>query len=119
MLDLSHKKLKVYEFAMLLLEEVYRLTKLFPPEEIYGLTKQLRKAAVSVCSNTAEGAARISKAEKKRFYEVARSSSVEIDTQFEIAFRLKYVERSHTVDMEKFLEAVFRILSKMISNLDP
>ena len=51
---------------------------------------QIRRAAISVCSNIAEGASRISKREKKRFYEISRSSLVEIDTQFEIAIMLKY-----------------------------
>jgi four helix bundle protein len=84
MLDLSHKKLDVYLLAMELTKETYQLTKLLPKDEQYILVNQLRRAAISVCSNIAEGSARRSKSEKLRFYEIARSSIVEIDTQFEI-----------------------------------
>ena len=106
MLTLTHKKL-----------EVYNLTKTFPKEEQYVLVTQLRRAAISVCSNIAEGSARSSKAERKRFYEIARSSVVEIDMQFEAALILKYLRENEMTDLEGYLESVFRMLSKMISNL--
>lgn len=70
MLNLSHKKLDVYQIALKLLKEVYDHTKKFPKEEQFILVSQLRRASISVCSNIAEGAARKSKSEKKRFYEV-------------------------------------------------
>ena len=82
MLELSHKKLEVYKVSLNLVNEVYELTKLFPKEEIYVLVSQLKRSAISTSSNIAEGAARRSKKEKQRFYEVARSSVVEVDTQF-------------------------------------
>jgi len=118
MLNLSHKKLDVYQIALNLLKEVYHLTKLFPTEEQFTLSSQLRRATISVCSNIAEGAARKSKAEKKRFYEVSRSSAVEVDTQFEIALVLGYLSKDQVPGLEQNLESVFRILSKMISNLE-
>ena len=82
MLDLSHKNLDVYQMALKFVDEVYKITSFFPKDEKYGLTSQLRRAAISVCSNIAEGAAKVSKKEKKKFYEIARSSLVETDTQF-------------------------------------
>jgi four helix bundle protein len=75
-------------FSLILVEEVYKITRLFPRQEQYILVSQIRRAAVSVCSNIAEGGARISKKEKKRFYEVARSSLVEIDSQLEVSIKL-------------------------------
>ena len=93
MLILSHKTLEVYNISLNLLKEIYKTTKGFPKEEQYLLISQVRRAAISVCSNIAEGAARISKKEKKRFYEVARSSVVEIDTQFEIGSFLYTTKR--------------------------
>lgn len=93
MLDLSHKKLEVYSIAMQLVKKVYELTKQFPKEEQFILTSQLRRAAVSACSNIAEGASRRSKAEKLRFYEISRSSVVEVDTQFEISLILDYLKK--------------------------
>ena len=118
MLDLSHKNLEVYKVALLLVKEVYSVTKLLPKDELYGLTSQLRRAAVSVSSNLAEGAARKSAKEKKRFYEISRSSLVEVDTQMEISLLLEYVKKESLVQLEKYSESVFRMLSKMIGNLE-
>jgi len=94
MLQLAHKKLDVYLIALKLLKEVYILTEKFPKEEKYVLVSQLRRAAISVCSNLAEGSARVSKTEKKRFYEVARSALVEVDTQLEISLSLNYFQKN-------------------------
>lgn len=118
MLNLSHKKLDVYQIALKLLKEVYDLTKKFPKDEQFVLASQVRRASISVCSNIAEGAARKSKAEKKRFYEVARSSAVEVDTQFEIALILEHIPKDQILELEQYLMSVFRILSKMITNLE-
>jgi len=117
MLNLSHKKLDVYNICLQFVKEVYQLTKLYPKEEQFVLVTQLRRAAISVCSNLAEGAARISPKEKKRFYEVSRSSLVEVDTQFELSLRLEYLKPEQLNGVEKFLESIFRMLSKMIGNL--
>jgi len=116
-LALSHKKLDVYLLSLKLVKEIYKVTGLFPQGEKFGLISQLRRAAVSVCSNIAEGAARRSKLEKKRFYEISRSSAVEIDTQFEIAILLEYVKNIQIADIEQTLESIFKMLSKMIDNL--
>ena len=102
-----------------LLKKVYQLTKYLPREEQFLLISQLRRAAISVCSNIAEGAARRSKLEKLRFFEVSRSSVVEIDTQLEISLILEYLTKDQIHELEQQLESVFRILSKMISNLKP
>ena len=118
MLNLSHKNLDVYKIALQLVKEVYRVTKLLPKEEVYGLVSQLRRAAVSVSSNLAEGAARKSSKEKKRFYEISRSSLVEVDTQMEICLLLEYVKNENLLGLEKHSESVFRMLSKMIGNLE-
>lgn len=117
MLQLSHKTLDVYQLAIKLVKEVYTLTKLFPREEQYVLISQVRRATVSVCSNIAEGAARKSKAEKKRFYEIARSSLVEADTQFEIALILNFIQKEQLKEVECYMESIFRMLSKLIDNL--
>jgi four helix bundle protein len=74
---------------------------------------------VSVSSNIAEGASRISSLEKKRLYEISRSSAVEIDTQLEIALSLGYLKDIQTINLENYLESDFRMLSKMINNLAP
>ena len=117
MLTLSHKNLDVYQISLKLVKEVYAATRQFPKEEQYVLISQIRRAAISVSSNIAEGASRISKAEKKRFYEIARSSLVEMDTQFEIAIILEYYKKEQMQAMDQFSESTFRMLSKMIENL--
>ena len=117
MLNLSHKKLDVYQISMKLIKEVYLTASHFPKEEQYVLVSQIRRAAVSVCSNIAEGASRLSKPEKKRFYEISRSSLVEMDTQFEIAVILEYYKQGQAKELEQYLESTFRMLSKMINNL--
>jgi four helix bundle protein len=117
MLDLSHKKLIVYETSLQLIKEIYVLTKGFPAEEKYSLISQIRRASLSVCSNIAEGAARISIKEKKRFYEMARGSLVEVDTQLEIAVLLGYYYSGQIKNLEDHILAIFKMLSKMINNL--
>ena len=118
MLDLSHKNLEVYKIALVLVKDVYTITKLLPKDELYGLTSQLRRAAVSISSNLAEGAARKSTKEKKRFYEISRSSLVEVDTQIEICLLLNYIKKENIIELGKYCESVFRMLSKMIGNLE-
>ena len=117
MLQLAHKKLDVYAIALNLAKEIYELTKTFPKEEQFVLISQLRRAAISVCSNLAEGSARVSKADKRRFYEISRSSVVEIDTQFEVSLILGYLKENQIIKLESYMESVFRMLSKMINNL--
>jgi four helix bundle protein len=93
------------------------MTESFPKHEQYALVQQIRRAVISVSSNIAEGSSRYSIAEKKRFYEIARSSLVEIDTQIEASLLLNYVTRHQISDQEVDVESVFRMLSKMIRNL--
>lgn len=117
MFDIGHKKLDVYKIALQLVKEVYSVTRSFPKEEQFILTTQLRRAAISVCSNIAEGSARASKAERKRFYEISRSSLVEIDTQFEAALLLNYIGKETTEKLERYIGSIFKMLSIMINNL--
>jgi len=91
MLDLNHKKLDVWTLSIELIAEIYRITRNFPKEELFGITSQLRRASVSVASNIAEGSSRKSKLERRRFFEISKSSLVEIDTQLEISSVLSLV----------------------------
>ena len=116
--NLSHKNLEVYKLSLLMVKEIYQQTKQYPPEERFTLVSQLRRAAISVSSNIAEGCSRISKKEKRRFYEISRSSMVEIDTQLEISLLLEYISMNQIVSLEKLNESIFRMLSKMIGNLE-
>jgi four helix bundle protein len=118
MLALLHKKLEVYQLAIAVVQETYKITAGYPKEERYVLVTQLRRSAISICSNIAEGSARKSSTEKRRFYEIARSSLVELDTQFEISIILGYLTEPDSKKINQELESIFRMLSKMIENLE-
>lgn len=86
-----HKNLKVWQKSMDLVTRIYGITKGFPKDEEFGLKSQLRRAAISVPSNIAEGLARRSNQEKLHFLSISQGSLSEIDTQIEIAQRLSYI----------------------------
>ena len=87
----GYRELKVWRLAMELAEEVYKLCTEFPKHEVYGLTSQLQRAAVSVPSNIAEGQARNSSKEFGHFLSIARGSLAEMETQIMLAQRLNYL----------------------------
>ncbi|MFN8287883.1 MAG: four helix bundle protein [Chitinophagales bacterium] len=118
MLELSHKKLEVWKLGLELVKEVYQLTAKLPREETFGLTAQMRRSSVSVVSNLAEGAARKSQKEKVRFFEVSRSSLVELDTQVQLCLTLNYFRETDLKILEPIVQSVFKILSKLISNAE-
>ena len=99
-----------------LVAEIYKLTNAFPDHEMYGLTSQVRRAAVSVPSNIAEGAARNSKKDFQRFVFIARGSLAEVETQLLIAERLNYISDASQVlgkvdEIRKMLGGLARSLS--------
>jgi four helix bundle protein len=89
----THKDLNAWREAMMLAEMVYRRTIGFPKEEAFVLTAQVRRAAISIPSNIAEGAGRHSAKELVQYLNVARGSLAELETQLELAVRLGYIER--------------------------
>ncbi len=114
MIKLNHKKLAVYKHSVALVSELYLLTSKFPNHETFGLSSQMRRAAVSVISNISEGASRTSEKERIRFYVIARSSLVELDTQVEISINLGYLSKYSTTKLSDLANQVFALLSKMI-----
>jgi four helix bundle protein len=118
MLQLAHKNLDVYKISLLLVKEIYKLTKDFPPEEKFILVAQLRRAAVSIPSNIAEGAARKTYKEKNRFFDIARASIVEVDTQIEISLLLDFLKKEQLNNFESYEESVFKMLYQLIKNIE-
>ncbi|MBO8093442.1 MAG: four helix bundle protein [Prosthecochloris sp.] len=112
----SHKDLKVWQTAMDLVEKIYLLTKSFPEEEKYGLTSQLRRAAVSIPSNIAEGAGRNGNREFIQFLYVALGSLAEVETQIDIAKRLCYVQQDLRLQEQQITE-IRRMLQGLIKKL--
>ena len=104
-----HKNLVAWQKSMELVEELYKITRAFPREEIYGLTSQLRRAAVSVPSNIAEGAAGRSPVQFKNYLLVAIGSLNEIATQLEIAFRIGYLDLPRFTEVENLVDECLAI----------
>ena len=109
----SYQDLKVWNIAMQLALEVYRITEPFPQSERFGITSQLRRAAVSVASNIAEGHARSTRGEFRNFLSIARGSVREIEVQLILAEQLGYVASPMLIKARDHCDAI----SRMITNL--
>src|SRR6516225_11885619 len=107
----SYKDLIVWQKAKLLAREVYRTTEAFPRSETYGLTSQMRRAAVSVASNIAEGQGRLTKGEFQQFLGHSRGSLLELETQLAIALDLQYLEPNELAHLETKTSEVRRLLN--------
>jgi len=114
-LELSHTKLDIFKVSKSFVLNCYRETKTFPPEEKFGIVQQIRRAALSVHLNVAEGCSRRSATERKRFYEVARGSVIEIDAALDIAVELNYTTKERLYELGQFMLRCFQMISKMIS----
>jgi four helix bundle protein len=94
----THKDLEVWKQAMELAKGVYQLTASFPTSELYGLVSQMRRSAVSIVSNIAEGAARNTDKDFMHFLYIALGSIAELDTQYTLARELEFTEGSAAID---------------------
>ncbi len=112
-----HHDLEAWKQAILLVKEVYAMTARFPREELFGLASQMRRAAVSVPSNIAEGAARSSRKELIQFLVIARGSLMELETQGIISGELGYLEGRGLNAFNERLEKAFALLSGLITSL--
>ena len=109
----SYKDLNIWKRSIGIVEDIYKVTKNFPKEEIYGLTSQLRRSAVSIPSNIAEGFARFSNKEYRQFLFISLGSCAELFTQIIITLRLGHLENK---EADKLLNEVDEI-SKMTMSL--
>ncbi len=113
----SYRDLIVWHKAMDLVTEIYRVTQNFPKGEIFGLISQLRRAAVSIPSNIAEGQGRLSKGEFRVFLGNARGSLSEVETQVLIAKNLDYLSQNETTKLLDLASEVGRILNGLIASM--
>jgi four helix bundle protein len=114
---MNHKDLDVWKKSMDLVETIYKLTQKFPESEKFGLTSQMRRCAVSIPSNIAEGAARKGDKELIHFLHIALGSLSELETQYLIAMRLAFIEKEDIVeeqmiDVKKLLLGFRNYLNK-------
>lgn len=113
----AHKRLDVWQESMSLATDVYKLTELFPRSEVYGLVSQVRRAAVSVPSNIAEGAARYSDKEFSQFLNIAGGSLSELDTQIEISLNLGYLTEEKSQKIDHRISSISAKLAGLINNV--
>ena len=110
----SHKDLIVWQKSIKLCKLVYNLTGKFPKEEVYGLISQMRRSAVSIPSNIAEGRNRGTRKDFSQFLRIALGSASELETQIEIAKELSYLDYKDCVEIESLLEEVSKMTMGLI-----
>jgi four helix bundle protein len=110
--DYSFEKLEVWKDSRKLVKLTYDLTNQFPKSEMYCLTNQMKRAAISICSNLSEGSGRYSSKDQAHFYQMSYSSLLELLNQFYIAFDLQYIEQN---DLEIVKMSIYKISNKINS----
>ncbi|MBO5594175.1 MAG: four helix bundle protein [Prevotella sp.] len=118
MQDFFYRKLKVYQDAMVLLEDVYQLTKKFPSTELHGLSNQIQRAAVSIPSNIAEGMGRFSIKDRIRFIDISNGSLMEVMCQLEIAHRLGYISDEELQIQDTKIATIAKMVLGLRKNLE-
>jgi len=113
----THKDLIVWKESIDFVKNIYTETKHFPNEELFGLVSQMRRSAVSIPSNIAEGYGRQSKKECERFAYIALGSASELETQLIISKELNYLEESVLIRMDSSLNEIIKMLSSLINSM--
>ncbi len=114
---MAFKDMKIWELSMTLVEDIYRKTRNFPQHELYGLSSQMRRAAISIPSNIAEGNGRAHSKEYIQFLYLARGSLMELMTQLEIAHRLNYINIEEKTEIYDQCEIILKMLHKLITSI--
>jgi four helix bundle protein len=117
-MSIGFRDLVVWQKSMQLAVSVYELTKQFPREELYGLTSQVRRSAVSIPSNIAEGQGRANPGEFRQFIAIARGSNCELETQLELASTLKFGDPAMIDAAQQLSDEVRKMLYGLYSSLD-
>jgi len=113
----DYRKLRAFELADQLALAIYKCTKSFPREELFGLTSQIRRAAVSAPSNIVEGCAKSSQADYARFLEIAYGSVCEVEYQLSLAERLGYLELQSASETTSLANETGRVLNGLLRSL--
>jgi four helix bundle protein len=115
-LHLAHTNLDVFKYSYALTLEAYKVTKHLPDSERYNLISQIRRASLSVHLNIAEGCSRKTIADRKRFYEIARGSLIEVDTDIGIAYGLQFVQLNELTNLGDVIINTFKVLTGLITD---
>lgn len=116
MLELSHKKLIAGQKAIQILPLIYEVCRKLPKEENYNIISQMKRAGLSVSNNIAEGASRKTKPDKKRFFEISRSSVVEIDNCLTAILVLNYLTEKDVIVINAALVELFKLIPGLIDS---
>ena len=114
---MTHKDLDVWKKSIALVASIYKITSLFPKEEIYGLTSQIRRSAISIPSNIAEGAARNHSNEFRQFLYISLASAAELETQLIISNMLNFVDNQKSEELIHELNSISKMLQGLIKSL--
>ena len=115
----GYRKLIAYQRAKVVVKRTYKLLKKFPAEERFAMCDQLRRAAVSITSNIAEGVNRFSVKDKACFIEIAYGLLMEVSSQFEMAEELNYISPEDRLSMDNLIEEEARLLSGLLNSYKP
>ena|ERR1035438_2676600 len=113
-----YRDLLVWQKAMAIAKAIYRETEAFPQKEIYGLQSQMRRAAISIPSNIAEGHGRLDDGHFKQFLATSRGSLFELQTQLELASDLKYLDEKGVGELMQQCEEIARMINGLLASLD-
>ena len=114
----SYKDLLAWQNAKALAVQTYRATEAFPKSEVFGLTSQMRRAAVSIASNIAEGQGRSSRPDFTRFLRISRGSLLELETQLEIAQELKFGDHRLLSELHEDCYKLLGLLNRLIKSVE-
>jgi four helix bundle protein len=113
----SYRDLIVWQKAMDLVDEIYSVTKSFPKEEVYCLITQMRRSAISTPSNISEGSMRGTRKDYANFAKISLGSSAELDTQIEIAFRQKFIDKAEFKVLTDLNSEISKMLRALVNKL--
>ena len=113
----SHKELKVWQKGIELVKSIYEITQLFPPNEQFGLISQMRRAAVSIPSNIAEGCGRNSDKELIHFLYIALGSASELETQIIISQELNFLGKENSEQLQSLILEIIKMISSLIKTI--
>jgi four helix bundle protein len=114
---MSYQKLLVWQKSIQLVEDIYRVTKTYPDEEKFGLTSQIRRSAISIPSNIAEGRHRSSKLDYSKFLYISFASTKELQTQIEISKRLGFISNEDALTIDSQINEISKMLHAILQNL--
>ncbi|MGB6371264.1 MAG: four helix bundle protein [Atribacterota bacterium] len=113
----NFQDLRIWQIGIEVVKDIYILTKKFPKEELYGLTSQMRRSAISIPSNIAEGFRRYHNKEYKQFLYIALGSCAELETQIIIANELNYINETNKTELIEKIKYIYRMTVKLINKL--